>query len=145
MAELARCIAPPPGLTIHDAKGCPKGTSGKTRGDLMRTRLIAVLAGLVLSLSMFVVGGGASAANASSASGAMRAYNCVSNYEWHHFYVGNGKHIVERFFGTRGWLVWQHGRWQVKKYYHCGVVYDIVKIKYHWNGYSWRVYRAVRY
>lgn len=72
-------------------------------------------------------------------------YGCVSNYEWNHFYVGNGLHAVERFFGTHGWLAWRSGNWAVKKYYACGSYYTIVKIKYHWNGYSWRVYHATRY
>ncbi|MEO8107092.1 MAG: hypothetical protein ABI720_07205 [Actinomycetes bacterium] len=74
-----------------------------------------------------------------------RSYGCVSNYEWNHFYIGNGKNQVEHFFGTRGWTVWSNGYYGVKKYYACGSYYTVVKVKYRWTGSRWVVKNAYRY
>lgn len=80
-----------------------------------------------------------------TAAPASATHTCVDNYEWNHFYIGSGKAATERLFDTRGWTVWSSGNYWMKKYYHCGSYYSIVKVRYYWNGYRWIVDDAWRY
>jgi hypothetical protein len=114
----------------------------------MYRRISALLLSLGMMAGIGVVAASPAAADSTVAvasSSAARTHTCVDNYEWNNFYIGDGKNAVERLFDTRGWWVWNTGSYAVKKYTHCGYVYDIVKVKYYWNGYRWLVYDAWRY
>lgn len=113
----------------------------------MKTKIIAVLAALpmLLGIGLTTAAPANADVSANSSMSAKRTHTCVDNYEYNHFYIGNRIGPVERFFDTYGWVVWRSGNVLVKKYYHCGYYYDIVKVKYYWNGYTWIVHNAWRY
>lgn len=104
----------------------------------MRKKIGALLA--TIALTVAPIGLGVATATPASAT-----HTCVDNYEWNNFDIGSGKNAVERLFDTRGWTAWSSGNIWVKKYYACGSYYDIVKVKYYWNGYRWLVQNAWRY
>ncbi len=117
----------------------------------LRTLIVGVIA-VLLSLAVVAPASASpttspdkALASSTSMTPTARTYGCVSNYEWNHFYIGNRKNVVERFFGTRGWTAWSDGYVGVKKYYACGPYYSVVKVKYVWTGSRWVVKNAYRY
>lgn len=125
--------------------------SATTALTTLRTLVVGVIA-VLLSLAVVAPASASptaspakTSASSTSATPSARTYGCVSNYEWNHFYIGNGKNAVERFFGTRGWTTRSNGYFGVKKYYACGSYYTVVKVKYVWTGSRWVVKNAYRY
>jgi hypothetical protein len=112
----------------------------------MAHRFAAVLITLIVAVgTLGFVSPAAQAGSSQDVRGAApRTHNCVSNYEWNQFDIGDTQRYVHALFDITGYLRWQHGRYQKRAYAHCGAVFSKVVVVYWWNGRAWKVYRASR-